>query len=68
MPQAAFSGTVWWRRPRSASARSERHRMVRKGNPHVRLAKPGLTASWNDSQRKPSTFTKKLRLDRTASR
>lgn len=42
--------------------------MVRKGNPHVRLAKPGLTASWNDSQRKPSTFTKKLRLDRTASR
>src|SRR3954447_21054543 len=65
MAQAAFSGSVWCRRCRLASACSDR---LRNGSPHVRLAKPGLTTTCNDSHRKPAALAKKLRLERTASR
>jgi len=68
MAQAAFSGSVWCRRCRLVSTCSERLRIVRNGSPHVRLAKPGLTTTCNDSHRKPSVLTKKPRLERTASR
>jgi hypothetical protein len=68
MAQLAFSGSVWCRRCRLASTCSERLRIVRNGKPHVRLAKPGLTTTCNDSHRKPSALAKKRRLERTASR
>src|ERR1700741_189846 len=68
MAQAAFSGGVWLPRCRLVSPCSERLRIVRNGSPHVRLAKPGLTTTCNDSHRKPSVLTKTPRLERPASR
>src|SRR4051794_13319284 len=68
MAQLAFSGSVWCRRFRLTSACSERLRIVRNGNPQVRLAKPGLATTCSDSHRKPATLTTKPRLERTASR
>src|SRR3954449_5049736 len=49
MAQLAFSGSVWCRRFRLASACSEQLRIVRNGNPHVRLAKPGLTTTCDEA-------------------